>query len=132
VIVVDSSAIAEMLLQGPRAHLVLEHVLAPAADLHAPHLIDLEVASVLRRTVAARRARDIDAARALALLLDLPIGRHAHDALLPRIWQLRTNLTPYDAVYVALAETLDAPLLTLDERIREAPGHRARILHLAR
>ena len=73
---------------------------------------------------------DIDSARghlALAVLADFPVRRYPHDFLLPRIWELRNNLTAYDAAYVALAEALDAPLLTRDGRLAAATGHRARI-----
>ena len=61
-------------------------------------------------------------------LADLPIDRHAHTILLPRIWQIRGNLTAYDAVYIALAEALDAPLVTCDDRLAAAPGHSARVI----
>jgi predicted nucleic acid-binding protein len=64
---------------------------------------------------------------ALAAMADFPLIRYQHDLLLPRIWELRHNLTAYDAAYVALAEALGAPLLTRDRRIAAAPGHRARV-----
>lgn len=73
---------------------------------------------------------DIDAGRGRAALEDLadfPLRRYPHDVLLPRVWELRSNLTAYDAVYVALAEALGAPLLTRDQRLVAAAGHRARI-----
>lgn len=95
--------------------------------LHAPHLLDVEVAQVIRRYAL---SGEIDRARgglALADLADLPLRRYPHDFLLPRIWDLRNNLTAYDAAYVALAEALDAPLLTRDRRLAAAAGHRARI-----
>ena len=66
-------------------------------------------------------------AAALADLADLPVRRYPHDILLPRVWELRNNLTAYDAVYVALAEALDAPLLTRDKRLAAAAGHHARV-----
>jgi predicted nucleic acid-binding protein len=90
-------------------------------------LIDIEVAQVLRRFL---RRGDINPERgrvALQNLADLPLVRYPHERLLPRVWELRNNLTAYDAVYVALAEVLDAPLLTRDRRIAAAPGIRARI-----
>lgn len=99
----------------------------PAQTLHAPHLLDVEVAQVIRRHAA---NREIDAERgrmALADLADFPLRRYPHDFLLPRVWELRNNLTAYDAIYVALAEVLDAPLLTHDKRLATAPGHHARI-----
>ncbi len=68
------------------------------------------------------------ALQALTTLADFDLQPHAHDHLLPRIWELRNNLTAYDATYVALAEWLDAPLLTRDQRLAAAPGHHATVL----
>jgi predicted nucleic acid-binding protein len=127
VIVVDASALLEALLRTPAANAVENRLFAPGQTLHAPHLLDVEVAQVIRRYAA---HGDIDSARghlALADLADFPVRRYPHDFLLPRIWELRNNLTAYDAAYVALAEALDAPLLTRDGRLAAATGHRARI-----
>jgi predicted nucleic acid-binding protein len=91
-------------------------------ELAAPELIDLEVVSVLRRQLSVGK---LDARRArLALddLLDLPIQRAPHLAVLRRCWELRDNISVYDAAYVALAEALDAPLVTADARLARAPG----------
>ena len=99
----------------------------PRHTLHVPHLLDIEVAQVIRRYAA---AGEIDANRgraALTDLADLPMHRYPHDFLLPRVWELRHNLTAFDAVYVALAEALDAMLLTRDRRLAAAAGHHARI-----
>jgi len=96
-----------------------------------PHLFDLEIMNALRR---ARLAGRLSPGRALGVLADLSAlraTRYAHAPFVPRIWELGENLTAYDAAYVALAEALDAPLLTLDERLARAPGIRAR-LELAR
>ncbi len=131
-IVVDASAVAELLVRGPAWRDVADRVLVDGEDLHAPHLVDLELASVLRRSAASGSMSTRDAAVALALVNDLCIARHAHRELLPRIWALRENLTPYDAAYVALAEALDAPLLTLDARLAGAPGHEADVELLRR
>jgi len=100
----------------------------PSESLHAPHLIDVEVAQVLRRyvrdkTITAQRGQE-----ALEDLRDLPLSRYPHDFLIPRIWELRATLTAYDAVYVALAELLGAPLLTCDGKIASAPGHHAKVV----
>jgi predicted nucleic acid-binding protein len=95
--------------------------------LYAPHLIDVEVAQVVRRYAA---AGELDAERgreALTDLADFPLLRYPHDLLLPRIWELRHNMTAYDAAYVALAEALGAPLLTLDRRLAAASGHHAHV-----
>jgi predicted nucleic acid-binding protein len=126
-IVVDASAMLEALLRLPAARVVERRMFEPAQTLHAPHLLDVEVAQVIRRHAA---NREIDAERgrtALADLAEFPLHRYPHDFLLPRVWELRNNLTAYDAIYVALAEVLDAPLLTHDKRLAAAPGHHARI-----
>ena len=126
-IVVDASALLEALLRTPAAKSVEERLFAPRQTLHAPHLLDVEIAQVIRR-YAARGEIDGERGRAaLADLADFRLQRYPHDFLLPRIWDLRNNLTAYDAAYVALAEALDAPLLTRDRRLAGAAGHRARI-----
>ena len=109
------------------AKAVEDRLFAPRPTLHAPHLLDVEVAQAIRRYAA---DGEIDGERgrmALADLADLPLRRYPHDFLLPRIWDLRNNLTAYDAAYVALAEALDAPLLTRDRRLATSAGHRAQI-----
>ena len=126
-IVVDASAVLEALLRTPAATAVERWLFDPEHTLHAPHLIDLEVAQVLRRYAA---HGDIDADRsraALADLMDLGLHRYPHDLLLPRIWDLRHNLTVYDAAYVALAEVLDAVLLTRDRGLAAAAGPHIRV-----
>lgn len=126
-IVVDTSALIEVLLRTSDAGAVEAHLFAAGETLHAPYLIDIETAQVLRRYAA---GGEIDGARGLAALEDLadfPLRRYPHDILLPRIWALRHNLTAYDAAYVALAEALDATLLTRDRRLAAASGHGARI-----
>jgi predicted nucleic acid-binding protein len=120
-IVVDASILASALgddgSDGERArsHLAGEH-------LFAPELIDLEVASAWRRAARAGALGARRAGQALADLAALPLARAAHQPLMSRIWELRDNLSPYDAVYVALAEALNAPLLTADRRLTDAPG----------
>lgn len=126
-IVVDASALLAALLRTPAAEAVEERLFAERQTLHAPHLLDVEVAQVIRRYAA---AGDIDEERgeaALADLGDFPLRRYPHDFLLPRVWELRHNLTAYDAIYVALAEALDAPLLTCDRRFAAAAGHTAQV-----
>jgi predicted nucleic acid-binding protein len=127
VIVVDASALLEALLRTPVANAVEKWLFDSGRTLHVPHLLDVEVAQVLRRYTI---SGEIDEPRGRAALADLgafPFVRYPHDFLLSRVWELRNNLTAYDAVYVALAEALDAPLLTRDRRLAAASGHRARI-----
>ena len=126
-IVVDASALLEALLRTAAAKAVEERLFASGQTLHAPHLIDVEVAQVVRRYAANREIDPERGRAALADLADFPLRRYPHVFLLPRIWELRNNLTAYDAAYVALAEALDAPLLTRDGRLAAAAGHRARI-----
>ena len=126
-IVVDASAMLEVLLRTPAAPAIEERLFEGGETLHAPHLIDLEVVQVLRRYAA---AGEISAERAREALDDLAafrLRRWAHEPLTLRIWDLRQNLTAYDAAYVALAEALSAPLLTRDRRLASAPGIRARV-----
>lgn len=116
-IVVDASALLEVLLQTPLGSAFEDRLLDNIQALHAPHLLDVEVAQVVRRLVL---ARDMDGERAQAAIDDFlafPVQRHAHEFLLPRVWALRDNFTAYDAIYVALAEVLDATLLTHDRRL---------------
>jgi predicted nucleic acid-binding protein len=125
--VVDASALLEALLRTPAAEEVERRLFDSRQTLHAPHLLDVEIAQIVRRYAA---TGDLDAERghmALADLADFPLYRYPHDFLLPRVWELRHNLTAYDAVYIALAETLDAPLLTRDRRLAAASGHHARV-----
>ena len=126
-IVVDASAVLEVLLRTPAATAVEKRLFDPSQTLHAPHLLDVEVAQVVRRYAASGEIDDERGRAALADLADLPLRRYPHDFLLPRVWDLRNNLTAYDAVYVALAEALGAPLLTRDKRLAAAPGHHARV-----
>ncbi|HUO12179.1 MAG TPA: type II toxin-antitoxin system VapC family toxin [Caulobacteraceae bacterium] len=126
-IVVDASALIEVLLQTTAGTALEARLLASEVKLQAPHLIDVEVTQVVRRLVAAgaipRRRGD----EAIVDLADFPLRRYPHQGLLPRIWQLRGNLSAYDATYVALAEALDARLLTRDRRLADSPGLTAEI-----
>lgn len=117
-IVVDASALLEVLLRTPSAQAVETRLFQePRQTLHAPHLLDVEVAQVLRRYATMGEIDDQRGTEALADLADFPIRRYPHDFLLPRVWALRNNFTAYDAVYVALAEALNARLLTRDQRL---------------
>jgi predicted nucleic acid-binding protein len=129
-IVLDASAVVEWLLQTAKADAIEARAFSPTAtsqQWHAPHLLDVEAAQTLRRLVAAGRLPATRASEAFEDLTDLALVRYPHEWLLGRMWELRQNLTAYDAVYVALAEALDAPLVTCDRRIAAAPGHHARV-----
>jgi len=127
VIVVDASAALDVLLQTPAAGIVQARLIRAGEILHAPHLIDAEVAHVLRKSELAGRASPERCREALADWSRFPIARHPHDFLLTRVWELRTNLTAYDAIYVALAETLGIPLVTRDSKLARSHGHDAQI-----
>lgn len=101
--------------------------LARDSDLHAPHLIDTEVLHALRRMTIAHTISDERAADARNDYAELTLLRYAHQPFSDRVWGLRHNLTAYDATFVALAEALDAPLITCDARLASAPGHHARV-----
>ncbi len=129
-LVVDASAVAELLLGRPAAERVEQHLDDHGFDVHAPHLIDVEVLSALRRVVASGEASPTRADEAIADLLDLPIERYSHEVLVPRVWQLRENLSAYDATYLALAEAVadePVPLLTADARLARAAGDHAAV-----
>lgn len=125
-LVVDASVLVVALADdgpdGDRARRLMH-----GQDLAAPEVADLEVASALRRHLAAGSLDGRRARLALSDLADLPMVRVTHRPLLPRCWQLRDNLTVYDAAYVALAESLDATLVTADARLAHAPGPRCHI-----
>ena len=125
--VLDASAVIEWLLQSPTGIKVDKRIFSPSESLHAPHLLDVEVAQVLRRYAGEKAITAQRGEEALQDLGDLPLTRYPHDILISRVWQLRATLTAYDAVYVALAEVLDAPLLTCDKRIASASGHSANV-----
>jgi predicted nucleic acid-binding protein len=127
VIVLDASSAIEWLLQTQTGNLVGRWIFSSRETLHAPHLLDVEVAQVLRRHVAAGAIAVSRAEVALQDLLDLRVHRYSHGLLLRRVWELRDNLTAYDALYVALAEALDATLLTCDGKLALAPGHHAHV-----
>jgi predicted nucleic acid-binding protein len=126
VLVVDTSAVLEAIAgQAPAPRLVER--LAQDGDLHAPHLIDTEVLHALRRMTLGGELSEERAADARTDFGELAVIRYAHEPFSDRVWELRHNFTAYDATFVALAETLDAPLITCDARLASAPGHGASV-----
>jgi predicted nucleic acid-binding protein len=123
-LVVDTSAVLDALAaREPSPALIAR--LADDGDLHAPHLIDTEVLHALRRMSMTREITEERAADARRDFTDLAIVRYPHHPLSDRVWELRHNLSAYDATFIALAETVEAPLITCDARIASAPGHAA-------
>ncbi len=127
VIVVDASAILALLLNTTEASNIERRLVGASESLHAPHLIDLEITHVLRRYVSLGQLTPQQGERGLTEVADFQIIRYPHSPFLPRIWALRHNTTAYDAVYLALAESLPAPLITCGARLAAAAGHRATI-----
>jgi predicted nucleic acid-binding protein len=127
VIVVDASALLEFLLQTPLGARVELRLFRGEDEFHAPQLVDVEVVQGLRRLVRTGEVSPGRAEEAIADLTDLDLHRHPHLDLLGRAWRLRDNISAYDAMYVALAEATEAPLVTCDSPLAKAPGHRARI-----
>ena len=131
-IVLDASALVELLLNTPTGRVVATRIADPALGLHVPHLADVEVAQAFRRYAKTGELDAADAAAALEDLRSLDLQCHAHEPLLERVWELRQNLSAYDAVYVALAEALDTILLTCDGRLARAPTAARRVEFIAR
>lgn len=125
--VVDASVLVVYLAGGEHEERVRQRLLAAEGRLWAPHLVDAEVGHVLRRGVLARELSPATARAALTDLADLRLRRAGHIGLLRRAWALRDNLSFYDGLYVALAERLGLPLITLDTRLAGAAGIRAQI-----
>lgn len=126
-IVLDASAAIDWLLHTPPGIRIDQRIYSRSETVHVPHVLDLEVAQVLRRFLREGSLSSARAAAAVQDLMDARFTRYQHWQLLPRIWQLRHNLTAYDATYIALAELLDAPLITRDRKMSLAAGHRAKI-----
>lgn len=125
-IVIDASAMIELLLDTELGRAVGERVFAENSR-HVPHLLDIEVAQVMRRYVSAHQLKALRALEAIEDLSEFPLTRHAHTVLLERVFELRHNLSAYDAVYVALAEALGATLITCDRALARAPRLHAKV-----
>jgi len=128
VIVLDASAAVAVLLNlEPGASRIRERMAEEDDDLHVPHLFEVEVMNVLRRYALSRGLSESRSAELLEDLTTLRITRYPHTSLIERIWELQHNLTAYDATYIALGETLEAPLVTTDARLARASGIRAEV-----
>ena len=125
-IVVDSSAVLDALLKVPANERLLAQ-LGTDGDLHAPHLIDLEILHAARGLIRSRKLSEEWVARLRHEFAELSITRYPHQPLSDRIWELRHALTAYDAAFVALSEALAAPLVTCDRRLAGSSGHEAEI-----
>jgi predicted nucleic acid-binding protein len=126
-IVLDASAAIELLLNTPLGERIGKRLDETDGTIHAPHLLDVEVLHALRRLCAGGALGERRARQALGDLADLPLTRYAHEDLLERAWTMRATLTAHDAMYVALAEALDATVVTCDGRLGRAHGHRVEI-----
>ena len=124
-VVVDASLLIDAALNTPRSVLVLSGI-----EMHAPVTIDAEVLHGVRRAAFIHKMSDEEAEAAIELVREIPLTRHWLKPFLSRMWALRHNVTAYDAGYVALAESLNVPLLTRDRRLSQSSGHRARIEYI--
>jgi len=125
-IVLDASATVELIL-GTFVGAAVAERLSDGETLHAPHLLDVEVAQVIRRFVLRGSVDEARGSAALLDLADLDVTRYPHDVLLSRVWRLHRNVSAYDAVYIALAEALGAVLVTTDRRLSRTTEHDAAI-----
>jgi predicted nucleic acid-binding protein len=131
VIVLDASCLLELLLQRLGNDLITKRLAGHEQELCAPSLIDVETCHVLRRYSLLGELSPRHGREAIEDLAVFPIERYPQTLLLPRMWQMRNNITAYDAAYVALAEALDAVLLTCDKKLASSRGHHATIEFIA-
>lgn len=125
-IVVDTSAVLSALMTSP-ATTRLQRRLADDGDLHVPHLLDVEILHALRRLVTTGALSDERAQEVRDDVDQLALTRYPHGPLADRIWELRHNLSAYDATFVSLCEALDVPFVTCDARLARAPAHHATV-----
>ena len=128
-IVLDASAVVELLTNGPLANSLRRDLAGRSEPFIVPHLLDVEVVSAFRGLIAGRRIDSHRSEQLLTGLAALPAERYAHTPLLARIWELRHNFTAYDAVYIALAEATNSVLYTCDANLCQ--GHRAQVVLFA-
>lgn len=127
-IVLDASATVEYLTEPAAVGEWVRTRVEEEDEIAAPHLLDVEVVSAIRKRLTRKDLTNAAAENALADFLDLAITRYPMTEFLPRLWDLRRTLTPYDASYVALAEALPAPLVTTDMRLARSRSHRAEVV----
>ena len=126
-IVLDASAALELLLNTTIGAKVADNIFANQETLHAPHLVDLEIAQVLRRFVLKGQIEEERALEVFDDFTDLGVTRYPHQMLLSRIWSLKDNVTAYDAAYLSLAVELDARVVTCDAALKTVPGFKSRV-----
>lgn len=124
-IVIDASVALEFFVQGPARAAIQARLSLSKNAIHAPHLIDVEFAQSLRRWLLLRNISEQRAGAAMTDWQLFRVTRHHHGPLLSRIWELRSNYTAYDAAYIALAESMGAPLITRDRKLANAPKQHA-------
>ena len=127
-IVLDASVVLDVVTAVAKGHEIAARIEQTDDEFIAPHVIDLEILQALRRQLRLELIDKARAAAAVTLLRDLPLARMSHEPLIARIWELRNNLTAYDAAYLALAELMNAPVWTRDNKFAGAPGHRAQVV----
>lgn len=125
-IVLDASVVVELLTHGPLADAIRDELALSSQSLIAPHLIDIEVVSAIRRMARVQRVDPYRCQQLLADLIALPAERYSHQPLIARVWELRHTFTAYDATYIALAEATHSVLFTSDQNLRK--GHRASVV----
>ena len=126
-IVIDASLVVELITAKIDDDELNALIQSGSGPIFGPELLDIEVLQALRKLQFLRKASDTECANALSIFRSLPISRMPHAPLLPRVWELRTNMTAYDATYIALAETLNAELWTFDKKYSATPNHTAKI-----
>ena len=126
-IVLDASAVFEMIIGKDNSALVFQSIADSSELICAPEIIDLEVIQALRRHINLKWLTPVESENIFGIFTALPLMRMSHQPLTTRIWELKSNMTAYDASYVALAEQLDAPLWTFDGKYTRTPGHNAKI-----
>lgn len=128
-LVLDASAVVELLFQTLAGKRISDIIFEPNANLCAPELLTIETVQVIRRFINSKELTSATANSIFNDLKDLPISYYPHQILLDRVWELRKNFTAYDATYIALAEVLKAPLITCDSAFKKGSGtiHRATV-----